>query len=312
MSKLKWPPLILLALLASCSRPQTTARTWYLEKGDWQPLSEEARNAYTKATHAHQKGKLVRAAQHYEEFLEAADPNSRLYNQVLSRRFSIAKQLLSGRKVTVLGIFKIKGYAHGIRIMDKISDRTGIDDPNGIGLLAAIALAETYEARAKSDSEYYDLAYLKRLEIFETYDRQLNRAAGQSRRRIQQLVKDALLAMARCKHLIYRGADYNAADLAGRAFSRHTPYDSAKGCYEQFRLRYPEDAAKLGIDQKLRQIDEQLAYKDFSIGRYYQRTDSAQAANLYYQMVIRQGPNTEAAELAKDAIATILTTKEQQ
>jgi hypothetical protein len=302
--------IMVLFLSALGARVCLSAQTWYLEQNDWKLLSDEAKDTYSKADQDYQKGKLARAALHYNKFLEYCDSNSRLYDHVLNRQFSIAEKLLAGRKIAALGIFRISGYASGIRIMERISERATIEDPNGIGFKAATALAGSYEQKGQSDPEYYELAYLKWFEIFEAYEKQFSTVTGYSRSLIEKILKDALLAMARCKHLQYRADVYCAADLTGKTFSETAPYDSARGCYEQFATRYPQDAAKLAIAEKLEQIDEQLASKDLSTGQYYERTGNAQAANLYYDMVVRKWPNTEAAKLARQAFAATPTTEE--
>ena len=147
--------------------------------------------------------------------------------------------------------------------MERASDRS-------IAAQAAIEAANHYEKRKK-----FAEAYLKWSEVSWQWE-------------TGQIAKEALLAMARCKHAAYKGPKYNAANLK-----------SAKTYYQDFELRYPKDAKELGIDKIVRQIDEQMAYKQLTIAKYYQRTGKTQAANLYYDMVIRSWPNTDAAELAR-------------
>jgi outer membrane protein assembly factor BamD (BamD/ComL family) len=78
---------------------------------------------------------------------------------------------------------------------------------------------------------------------------------------------------------------------------------SAKTYYENFRLRYPEEAKKLNIDDILIRISEQLAEKNLLIAKYYERTGSAGPANMYYQLVVDSWPNTKAAETAREKIS---------
>ncbi|MHC4215410.1 MAG: outer membrane protein assembly factor BamD, partial [Planctomycetota bacterium] len=56
-------------------------------------------------------------------------------------------------------------------------------------------------------------------------------------------------------------------------------------------------------ESKLADINEHLAEKDFKTGLYYQKTDNTQAANLYYQMVVRQWPQSKAAMRAQKMLA---------
>jgi len=271
------------AVLALSILSMVEAETWYLAQGQiWEPLSAQNKDTFLKANALLSKGKITKAAMSYDKFLEECNPESELYTVALERQFYIAKEFLDGRKKQVLGVFKIKGYAEGEKIMERISERAGLDDPNGIGIKAVETLAESYQKRKRFNGAYY-----KWLEIFETYGRHH---------------RDALLGMARCKHAAYKGPDFDASTLIGRAFSENKPYNSARGCYEELKSQYPEDAQKLGVDEKLKQINEQLAYKDFRTGQYYQRTGNKQAANLYYQMVIRNWPGTKAAEMANEAI----------
>jgi outer membrane protein assembly factor BamD len=154
--------------------------------------------------------------------------------------------------------------------MERITDRAG-DAP--IAKKAAVAVAKSYENRRK-----FNGAYHKWSEVSSLWP-------------TGPLGKDALLGMARCKHAAYIGPRYDASNLV-----------SAKSYYENFRVRHPGDAAKIDVDGRLKQINEQLAYKQFSIGRYYQKTGNEQSANLYYRMVLRNWPDSTAAKMAKTAM----------
>jgi outer membrane protein assembly factor BamD (BamD/ComL family) len=68
-------------------------------------------------------------------------------------------------------------------------------------------------------------------------------------------------------------------------------------------MLYPSEAKQKDIDKKLEEINEQLAYKQFSIGRYYHKAGKKQAANLYFNMVVSDWPGTRAAELAEQMLA---------
>jgi hypothetical protein len=116
--------------------------------------------------------------------------------------------------------------------------------------------------------------------------------------RTGQIAKDALLAMARCKHNAY-----NAHPEEKRPFYDTAGLDTAKTCYLNFKSRYPEDAQRLDIDNIVKQIDEQLAQKQLCIAQYYHRVGNIQAANLYYDMVSNNWSGTQAAEAAKKSRA---------
>ena len=300
--------------------PVVGGETWRLEQGrDWKAVSDEGRDKYLLAVaqikklvvtgQAEQageafdklkkdfpaisgpdldafiegellfcKGKFTKAVRAYDKFLRK-HPESELYEAALDREFAIATAFLAGQRIRVLGIFKMKGYASGVKTMERISDRAG-DAP--IAKKAAVAVAKSYEKRRKFNGAYHKWSEIS------------------SRWPTGTIGRDALLGMARCKHAEYQGPKYDASNLV-----------SAKSYYENFRLRYPEDAAKIGIDGRLEQINEQLAYKLFSIGRYYQKTGNEESANLYYRMVIRDWPDSKAAEMAKEEINQELKIKKQ-
>jgi outer membrane protein assembly factor BamD (BamD/ComL family) len=238
-------------------------------KKDFPEIAGQDLDVFMKAEMLYSEGKFTKAARAYDKFL-AEFSTSEFYQAAMDRQFAIATAFLGGQKKRVLGVFKMSTYDEGIKIMEKISDRAG-DAP--IAKRAAVAVAQSYEKRGK-----FAEAYRKWSEI-------------SSRWPSGQIGKDALLNMARCKHAAYKGPKYNGSDLI-----------SAKSYYENFKLRYPEDAKKIDTDKILKQIDEQLAYKEFNTGKYYQQTGDKQSANLYYQMVVDNWPGSAAADMAKAAM----------
>lgn len=226
--------------------------------------------------------RYAKATVKYEKLLKD-HPTSEFAEAAMDREFEIATAYLAGRKKSVLGLFHIRGYAEGVEIMERLSDRTGLDEPNSIGLKAAIAVAEHYEAREK-----YIEAYLKWSEIASYWE-------------MGPIGKKAILRMAEDNF-----AAYNKPPEKRQPLLDASKLTTAKTYYERFALRYPEEAAKHDIPAKLRRIDEQMAYKQYTIGRYYQRTKRLEAANLYYDLVTRNWPDTEAARLAKEARLEIL------
>jgi hypothetical protein len=236
-------------------------------KADFPEIAGADFDAFAEAEVLLAKGKLTRAAWKYDKFLDDY-PASPLRDAAIERQFAIGMEFLGGRKKTVL-IFRIRGYNDGVKIMEKISDRMGSAD---IAKRASLAVAESYEKRGK-----YEQAYLKWSEISNRWP------AGQTG-------KDALLGMARTKYAAYRGPEFDGTSLI-----------SAKSYYENFRLRYPEEAQKLRVDGILSRIDEQLAERNLTVAKYYQKTGAAEPANMYYQMVIENWPESSAAHTAKQA-----------
>ena len=246
------------------------------------PIGAEA--AVALAQNYEETGDFTRAIRTYDKLL-TEQPESQSRELVLDRQYAIATAYLGGHKKRVLRVIKMKGYAEGVKIMEKITDRAGLDNPTG--LKAAIAVAEHYEKRKQ-----FNEAYLKWWEI------SLQWQTGKTG-------AEALLGMARCSL-----AAYNNHPEHKRPFYDASNLNTAKSCYEKFKLLYPKNADEIDIDEILKEIDEQLAHKQFTIGWYYQKTDKSQAANLYFDMVISDWPGTKAAEMAKEMLTGNLVNKE--
>ncbi len=247
-------------------------------KKDYPEIAGPDLEAYLEGDRAFAAGDFTKAVRAYDTFL-ARYPESPLYEAALDREMDIAQAYLNGRKKRVLKFFRIKGYAEGIRVADKVIDRAG-DLP--IAVRASTAVAESFEKRAR----YQD-----------AYERWSQIAA---RWPTGETGKTALLAMARCKHASYRGPNFDASNLL-----------SAQSYYVNFMTRYPEDAKRYEIGKRLEQITEQLSYKQYTIAEYYERTGSDGSSEIYCEMIEKQWPKSTGAKRAKD-IAEQIELKEQK
>ena len=230
------------------------------------------------------RGKLSDASAGFRKLLDDF-PDGKFYDAALDRQFRIATAFLAGHKRPFLGVFKIKGYSLGVRLMEDISYRIPLDDPAGMGTKAALAVAQHYQQR-----KMYEEAFHRWAEIHEQHG-------------TNQLGKQALLEMAECREALYKGHQYDTSDLIGRPLNPQSYYDSAKSSYEKFKRQYPQDADEFNIEKRIKEIDEQLAVKQFEIGRYYQERGNMLSANLYYRMVVNRWPRTETAKMAAEKLA---------
>jgi outer membrane protein assembly factor BamD (BamD/ComL family) len=262
--------------LVDTGQTKAAGKAYDAIKKDFPEIAGPDFDIFIKAEMYFCKVKFTKAVRNYDKLLDEY-PKSGFREAALDRQFSIATAYLAGKKKTLLGFIKIKGYAEGIRIMEKITDRVGLDTQ--MGIKASVAVAENYEQRKK----FYE-AFLKWWEI------SLEWETG-------SVGRDALLGMARNKHAVY-----NKPPEHKRPFYDASSLSSAKSYYGRFKLLYPVDAREIGVDEILSEIDEQLAYKQLSIGRHYQKTGNRQAANLYYDMVVNDWPGSKAAEEAKEML----------
>jgi len=224
------------------------------------------------------KNRYSKAMKQYEKLLKDY-PGSEYAEAVLDREFDIAQAYLNGRKKRVLGLFKIRGYAEGVELMERISDRAGLDEPNSVGLKAAVAVAEHYEGR-----EQYLEAYLKWSEVASYWE-----TGPLGKRAILRMAENNLLA-------------YNKVRPRRRPLLDASKLVTARTYFEKYAALYPHEVKPHKIQEKLKQIDELMAYKQFTIGQYYQRAGKASAATIYFNMVVRNWPETEATTLAKQAL----------
>lgn len=223
--------------------------------------------------------RYMKALAKFEKLLKDY-PGSRFALPAMEREFDMAQDYLQGRKKTVFGFIRLSGYAEGVEIMERISDRAGLDEPNGVGLRAALAVAEHYEAREK-----YREAYLKWSEIASYWD-----TGPIGKRALYRMAEDNLAA-------------YNEHPPQERPYFDASKLTTARTYYERFQALYPEEARENDVAEKIRQIDEQMAFKQYTIAKYYRRTGEPRAANLYFNMVVQNWPQTEAAARARDALA---------
>jgi len=246
-------------------------------KRDYPGIAGADLDAFVAAEKKFAAGELVGAFRAYDSFL-AKYPGSELHEAALDREFAIGQAYLGGEKKKIFMFIKIKGYAEGVKIMDKVIDRAG-DSP--IAVKANIAVADSYEKRGKFENAYERWSMVS------------------SRWPTGQTGKNALLNMARCQHAAYRSPEYDSSYLI-----------SAKSYYENYRKRYPEDSKRYEIDKRISQIDEQLAYKEYTIAHYYQRTDSSECAKIYCENVQKNWPDSTGAKMSEDIIEDIGSQKE--
>lgn len=212
------------------------------------------------------EGKWVEAVRKYEELL-TGHPSSWLYETAMEREFSVAQAFVNGQKRPVLKVLRLSAFDEGETMLRRIADRAG-DAP--IAQRALVTLARGYSKKGDH------------LDAYEVW------SEVSSRWPTGEMGRTALLEMAQSLHSAYQSPDYDPTSLA-----------SAKTYYTNYRLRYPELAADNEIDEKLTLIEEQLAYKQYAVGEYYDRTGNVDAAKLYYDQVIKNWPDTAAAEMAQ-------------
>jgi tetratricopeptide (TPR) repeat protein len=239
-------------------------------------ISEYELKDFLKAEKYMLKKKFSRAAKVYQKVLEGY-PASELRTPTVERLFGIGTMyVVEGRKKLLLWMFWISGYETGIKVLEVVSEAEGMEDPNGMGLKGALYIVEHYEKK-----HLYEDAYLKWLEISTMWE------DGELGRR-------AVLGMADNKH-----ASYNAHTPEKRPLFDASSLKTSRTYYERYLMLFPDDPKEPYVTAAIQEIDEQLAYKEYVIGQFYESTGQIQAANLYYDMVIESWPGSKAAQMAR-------------
>ena len=246
-------------------------------KNNFAVFSGSDLDLFIKAELLLSKEKLSKSCRNYDKLLTKY-PDSLLSDSAIKRENEIGMAYLEGRKKIVFGIIPTAGDEEGISILEKMIDHAGYDKK--ISINASIAIARNYKKRKK-----FNDAYLKWYEIYSLAKKDA------------ALDRDALLGMAKAKFDIY-----NRNPEAKKPFYDASCLRSAKTYYEILKSSYPEYAKEIGVSETLNVINEELAYKELSIGLYYQRTGNKQAANLYFNMVISNWPESKSSEIAHNIL----------
>lgn len=246
-------------------------------KADFSDYSGPDLDLFIKAELLLSKNKFSKAARNYDKLLTKY-PKSLLSGPAIIREYQIGMTYLEGRKKVVLGLIPISGNEEGISILEKMIDHAGYDKQ--ISIDASIEIAKNYEKRKK-----FEEAYLKWYEIYSLTDKN------------DVIDRDALLGMAKAKLAVYnKNPEYK------KPFYDASPLRTARSYFEMLRASYPDYAQEIGIDETLNVITEELAYKELSIGLYYKKMGNIQSANLYFNMVISNWPESKSAEIAKNML----------
>jgi outer membrane protein assembly factor BamD (BamD/ComL family) len=237
-------------------------------KADFADFGGPDLDAYIEAETLYAKRNWTKATKKFQAFVKAW-PESPFYTRANERLFSIGTAFLRGQKRQVLWVLRLPAFDEGVTIMRDIADRAGTGP---MGLRALTVLAETYEKKKR-----YPEAYEVWSEVADKWP-------------TGDIGEKALLRMAQCLHAAYKGPDYDASWLV-----------SAKAYYEDFRNRYPSKAQAINANETIAVIIEQQAYKNYTVARYYDKTDHPLASNLYDQLVLNTWPDSRSAQMTEQA-----------
>lgn len=211
---------------------------------------------------AFSRGRFDTAHRYYKELIDHY-PNSREYALAIRKDLEIAKGWLSGKKRFILGFIPVSAVDEAIEILDMIEQ-----------LCSGYRIAEV-AVKLKADYYYKVGNFELALEEY----RKLSRMAGKPEYRQYALRRAGIAALAN-----FPGVEFD-----------DTPLLDALAIYNEYLNDFPQ-IDREQIEEIIKQIEDRLAYKEYTIGRFYRRIGRPLAAKHYFEYVINQWPNTLWAE----------------
>jgi outer membrane protein assembly factor BamD (BamD/ComL family) len=244
------------------------------------PLQEDA--LYMIGESYYQLDRYPRASNSYTKLIKKYE-NSRYLDMIVKRRFAIGRYWEQRDKENPVSTFNFKDKS--MPFWDTTSNTVAIyesirmDDPTGpLADDATMATANTLflKGRWEDAAYHYDLM---RTEFPQS-----------------EFQAQAILLGMQSKLRSYQGPHYDAKPLQDAKKLGHL-------LQTQFAAQVPNE--RENIQQTLRNIDAQLAERDWSLGEFYHTTRHYTAAKYYYNEVVKQYPQSKFADLAKNRIEEV-------
>ncbi len=206
--------------------------------------------------------------QAYEQYeIVTENTGGALFYKALRREMDVARAFLAGEKRIVWKFMRLPAYDDGIEILDRIWERV---PGTRMGETALKLKADYYFEHGEMDLAQDEYANLVREYPHGRY------------------TKIAML----------RAAEAAEAAFPGIKFDDRALLD-AEVRYRQTLSQFPAYAKHEQVPQRLGGIRQLRAEKDLDIAKWYERTKHADAAEFYYRLILKDYPDTLAAEEAK-------------
>jgi len=245
-------------------------KKWLKTYGAEEPLYPEALLFRAEVEIARRD--YYKAHKHLREF-RSEFGQTELADRAAEFQFVIAEVFLSGVKRKFWGLRILSGTDTALDILDELS---ASQEGTTMAEQAIKTKADFYFGRGD-----FSLAELEYARLAQEYPR------GRYLRYAQRRSADAALAS-------FPGVEFDDAALI-----------EAEERFTQYLAQYPGLAEQEGIGQILQQIRSQRAAKEYSIGRYYEKTKHVEAAVFYYRSTSENWSDTIAAAQARDRLARL-------
>ncbi len=214
-----------------------------------------------------------KAFKEYEKVI-ANYPSYKKYNEILEREYQIGNLYLSGEKIKFLGIAMLPAVDKSIEIFESIV-RTA--PYSSIASRAQFNVGEAYRKVKR-----YGEAIPEYQKVVENYPE--SDLAGEARYQIGQ-----------CSYQKTLAASFD-----------QTNTDIALQSMQTFLKKEAGSKKSVEIKQRIDELTNRKAKKSFDIAEFYNRSNSEEAAIIYYQDVIDNFPQTEYARTASKKIDELI------
>ena len=237
------------------------------------PLSKEAPSAqYYIGRIMEELDKPYDAFKAYQKVIDLY-PYTELVDDVIEREYKIGEMFFSGKKLTIMGPWKVPAKDKAIEIFKMVADNA----PYGKYADKAIFNA----GLGYKDIIDYDNAIMMFKQLIDDYPG-------------SELIDKARYQLAECSKLLSLKADYD-----------QTPTIVAREEFEDFIKKHPESEMSDEAKEIIRKLKYREAKNAYSTAEFYEARRQPQSAVIYYKEIIRNYPDTEWAQKAMERINEI-------
>lgn len=245
----------------------------YRKVADRFERTAEAESAQFKVAQLYEKGgDFSRAFDAYQELIEQY-PQSENYDEAMDAQFRIATRYLEGERQRVFGLPTLPSMRKAEEMFKAVVENGPFTE------VAPLAQFNTGLALQKQD----ELA-----EAIAAYQQVIDRYPE------SDIADDAQYQIA-----------YVYFQQARRGSYDQTVAQKAREAFQDFLLRYPESEKVAQAEENLELLEGRRTESAIEIARFYDKGRHYKAAVIYYNQVLQQQPDSEAADEARRRIDEI-------
>ncbi|MBI5366433.1 MAG: outer membrane protein assembly factor BamD [Planctomycetes bacterium] len=217
-------------------------------------------------------GKFYRAWQAFEEFLERY-PRTPLLKEIIRRELACGDAMLKGAKKDILGVYILSGRGTGREIIRRVVEKYPYEED--CARYRLLLAQQLYQEESFEDSALEYDAFLKDYPDSE-------------------FAPTALYSKGTAQLHAHEGVEYDPQ-----------PLDDARKTFERYLEENPNGDKLNAAKERLSEIDDAKAEKDFETALFYVQRDKPPAARLYLKRIVKNFPASKWAKRAQEKLSEI-------